>query len=78
VNSLRILLVFLVSLGACHHKTAQLQVPAPPSAAQPDIRKGSGAKLSWADCIKLKGSIIEQTYPEVCVAPDGRKAVQPQ
>ncbi|MDQ2843448.1 MAG: hypothetical protein M3Y72_20885 [Acidobacteriota bacterium] len=44
-------------------QTAKPKSPAPP--------------LTWADCVKIKGSVIEQTYPEICAAPDGRKAVKP-
>jgi len=33
--------------------------------------------LTWEDCIKIPRSIILQTYPGICNAPDGRKTIEP-
>jgi hypothetical protein len=63
------------ALAGCVHKTAPASASGP---ANPAAAKSPDAALSWADCIKIEGSKIEQTYPEICVAPDGRKAAQPR
>ncbi|MCJ7740195.1 hypothetical protein MUP32_02645 [Candidatus Microgenomates bacterium] len=34
-------------------------------------------RLTWEVCINLPGSIILQTYPRICDAPDGRRAIEP-
>lgn len=33
--------------------------------------------LRWETCLKLPGSFTLESYPPVCVAPDGRHATQP-
>ena len=33
--------------------------------------------LTWEDCLKLSGAKVLQSYPAVCVAPDGRRVTQP-
>lgn len=34
--------------------------------------------LSWDECIKLPGSITQQSHPSICVAKDGRRVSAPE
>lgn len=33
--------------------------------------------LQWKTCVKLPGSIIHETFPRICLGPDGRSVTEP-
>ena len=73
-------IMFLVAVGCVHKQAAPPAAPMAGSKANSSPAPSANTAppaISWADCIKTKGSVIEQTYPEVCVTPDGRKAAHP-
>lgn len=37
----------------------------------------SPVAASFADCIKVPGSIIQESYPETCITKDGQRFVRP-
>lgn len=41
------------------------------------ILKRTEKPISWEECLKAKGSIIQESYPRVCVTKDGQKFVEP-
>ncbi len=72
--------ILLFAAVGCAHKQA-VPPPAPVAGSNANPPHAPNANtpppVSWSDCIATKGSVIEQTYPEVCVTPDGRKAAHP-
>ncbi|MBV8553346.1 MAG: hypothetical protein JOY54_18765 [Acidobacteriaceae bacterium] len=65
-------LLLVLTLAGCRTRAAVSGTP--PQQLPSDTKTA----LTWDDCVKAPGAVVEQTYPEICVTPDGRKAVRPK